>query len=91
MQAPNRIRHALRKDLTKGVSTYASRCKGGACPADGNQSGAAIAGPERLWAARPLRRPRRGSLAEGDCFPGLPGQERARPITSRSRQISEGP
>lgn len=22
MQAPNRIRHALRKDLTKGVSTY---------------------------------------------------------------------
>ena len=29
MQAPNRIRRALRKDLTKGVSTYVSRCKGG--------------------------------------------------------------
>ncbi|OYR26517.1 hypothetical protein CEV34_2242 [Brucella pseudogrignonensis] len=31
-------------------------------PADGNQSGAAIAGPDRLWADRPLRRPRRGPL-----------------------------
>ena len=53
MQAPNRIRRALRKDLTKGVSTYDSRCKGGASPAGGNQSPPVLEGAAPLTAACP--------------------------------------
>ncbi len=34
-------------------------------PADGNQSGPAIAGPERLWAARPLKKAKARSPCRG--------------------------
>ena len=53
MQAPNRIRRALRKDLTKGVSTYVSRCKGGFA-AGGNRFPADLAGATALTACPSL-------------------------------------
>ena len=59
MQAPNRIRRALRKDLTKGVSTYASRCKGGSA-AGGNQLPAVLEGAAPLTAACPSLEGRSG-------------------------------
>jgi hypothetical protein len=60
MQAPNRIRRALRKDLTKGVSTYASRCKGGVSPAGGNQLPPVLEGSSPLTAACPSLEGRSG-------------------------------
>ena len=59
MQAPNRIRHALRKDLTKGVSTYVSRCKGGSA-AGGNQLPPVLEGSSALTAACPSLEGRSG-------------------------------
>ena len=60
MQAPNRIRHALRKDLTKGVSTYASRCKAHACVRGGNQLPPVLEGAAPLTAACPSLEGRAG-------------------------------
>lgn len=68
MQAPNRIRHALRKDLTKGVSTYVSRCKGGSA-AGGNQSLPVLEGAAPLTAACPSLEGR-----VGDGWMRLPGK-----------------
>ena len=59
MQAPNRIRRALRKDLTKGVSTYVSRCKGGSA-AGGNQLPPVLEGAAPLTAACPSLEGRAG-------------------------------
>ena len=73
MQAPNRIRRALRKDLTKGVSTYVFRdAKAGLVPAGGNQLPPVLEGAAPLTAACPSLEGR-----VGDGWMRLPGKRQS--------------